>query len=73
MPYKHQARCYRTIDGIQWANQCDVLGDEHFALVAKAKRLKVRHRLVMHKHGYRMLFVHPDDVSKLFDNSEPAQ
>jgi len=39
MPYKHQAHCYRTIGGVQYANQCDVLDEEHFKLVEKAKRL----------------------------------
>lgn len=69
MPYKHFAKCYRTIGGVEWPNMFDVLGPEHRALIEEAKRLKLRHRLIKHDHGDQ-LFVHPDDVSKL---SELAQ
>lgn len=67
MPYKHQANCYRTIGGVQYVNQCDVLGEEHFKLVETAKRLKVRHRVVKHPDGYGQLFVHPDDTARLYE------
>lgn len=66
MPYKHQAHCYRTIGGVPYVNHCDVLDKETGKLVVKAKRLKVRHRVVKHKDGYGQLFVHQDDMAMLY-------
>ena len=60
MPYKDQTKCYRTFDGVRYLNQCDVLDEVHFKLVEKAKRLKVRHRMVRHQDGYKQLYVHPN-------------
>lgn len=65
MPYKPQTSCFRTINGVRYENQCDILGEEHRQLAAKAKRLKTRCRIVKHKNGFKQLFVHPADVDKL--------
>jgi hypothetical protein len=69
MPYKHQINCYRTFDGVKYFNQCDVLEELDFCLVEKAKKSKLRHRLVKHKDGFVQLFVHSDDVDNLYNDT----
>jgi hypothetical protein len=64
---KHQSNCFRTINGKQYRNQCDVMDEPDFALVEKAKQLKIRHRVIKHPDGYGQLFVHPDDERLLYD------
>lgn len=57
MSTKHQMNCYRTIKGQRYVNWCDILCAEHEAEIAKAKSLKIPHRVVRHPEGFRRLFV----------------
>lgn len=67
MPYKHQAACFRTINGARYVNYCDILSDEHEECVVTAKVRQLRHRVIKHKDGFRQLFVHENDVDKMND------
>lgn len=70
MPVKDQTKCFRTFGGIKYMNLCDVLDEQHFELVKLAKAMPIRHRLIKHPSGYGQLFVHPDDVSFLYQKAD---
>ena len=65
MPYKQQQNCYRTIKGVRYVNFCDVLGSEEDMIVRQVKAKRIAHRLVKHKDGFNVLFVHEDHVHEV--------
>lgn len=64
MPYKDQTKCYRTFDGVQWPNLCDVMDGSHEDEVKARKAAGHRIRLIKHPDGYRQAFIHPDDLDR---------
>jgi len=65
MPVKHQADCYRTIDGHRYINWGDVLTREDEAAVAAAKSLCIPHRVFRHPDGFRRLFIREDQAHRM--------
>jgi hypothetical protein len=62
MTTKHQADCYRTINGQKYVNYCDILCDEHEAEVAALKAAGKRIAKRKHPAGYHQAFIHADDI-----------
>lgn len=65
MALKDQTQCYRTFDGVRWANLCDVLDERDEQDVRAARNTGVRIRMRKHPEGYQQAFYHPDDEAKL--------
>lgn len=66
MPFKHQAECYRTFDGVRWPNLCDVLDGDQEDEVRARKAAGHRIRLIKHPDGYRQAFIRPEDLARKF-------
>lgn len=65
MPVKDQLSCYRIIGGKKYIIAGDILAPEHEALIAKAKELRLRHRVVRFPdEGFKRLFVLEGDYEK---------
>lgn len=72
MPFKHQNQCYRTFDGVQWPNFCDVLDDEEKRAIAEAKADGARFKMRKHPGGFAQAFIHPDDLAAWLAKHQPA-
>lgn len=65
MAIKSQDQCYRTFDGVRWPNYSDMHSMEEELHVASLRASGCRIRVRSHSSGFRIAFIHPDDLARL--------
>lgn len=72
MAIKSQDQCYRTFDGVRWPNYSDMHSMEEELHVASLRAVGCRMRVRSHPSGFRIAFIHPDDLARISDFKSSA-
>lgn len=63
MAVKTQDQCFRTFGGVRWSNYGDMHCPAEEQAVSRLKAHGVRIRVRAHPRGFRIAFIHPDDLA----------